>query len=252
MKENLLYYHVSNHLKSIEKHLAAYSKNGKPKHLHLLRLDIKVAKALFSFAEDLYNEPYSAIELKSVFQKTGEIREIQIISSSKHLPEKLIRELKKKENFLKKQLRRDIPKYVKFIESFRKGVILPSDLPDKQMIKVYFEKEFMKANQDFQNQDREGLHQFRKSIKKMMFVYDVLPKKLRKEIDLNERHINKLQEKVGNWHDTYCSIEFLSYQYFKQKPVEYIAKLKQKEIRQFNALFKIDKPLKRIPLAFMK
>jgi CHAD domain-containing protein len=238
MKENLLYYHVSDHLKSIEKHLHAYSKKGKSKHLHLLRLDIKVAKALFSFAEDLYNEPYSAIELKSVFQKTGEIREIQIISSSKHLPEKLIRELKKKENFLKKQLQRDIPKYIKFIESFRKGVNLLSVLPDKEIIKAYFEKELIKANQDFQNQDREGLHQFRKSIKKLMFVYNVLPKKIKKEVNLDEQHINKLQEKVGNWHDTYSSIEFLSYQFFKQKPVEYISKLKQKEIRQFTALFK--------------
>jgi CHAD domain-containing protein len=237
MKENLLYYHVSDHLKSLKKHLYAYSKNGKPKHLHLLRLDIKVTKALFSFAEDLYNEPYSEIELKSVFQKAGEIREIQIISSFKHLPAKLILELKKKENFLKKRLRKDIPKYIKFIDSCRKGVNLPSALPDKQIIKVYFEKELMKANQDFQNQDREGLHQFRKSLKKLMFVYDALPKKIKKEVNLDEQHINELQEKVGDWHDTYSSIEFLSYQHFKQKPVEYITKLKQKEIRQFNALF---------------
>ncbi len=71
-----------------------------------------------------------------------------------------------------------------------------------------------------------------------MFVYDALPKKITKEVNLDERHINKLQEKVGNWHDTYSSIEFLSYQYFKQKPVKYISKLKQKEIKQFNALFK--------------
>ncbi|WP_281323111.1 CHAD domain-containing protein [Flavobacterium aestivum] len=237
MKENLLYYHVSDHLKSLEKHLYAYSKDRKPKHLHLLRLDIKVTKALFSFAEDLYNEPYSAIELKSVFQKTGEIREIQIISSSKHLPGKLIRELKKKESFLRKQFRKDIPKYIKFIESFRKEVNLPSALPDKQIIKDYFESGLKKANQDFQNQDREGLHQFRKSIKKLMFVYNVLPKKIKKEVNLDEQHINKLQEKVGNWHDTYSSIEFLSYQSFKKKSAEYISKLKQKEMRQFNALF---------------
>jgi CHAD domain-containing protein len=241
MKENLLYYHVSYHLKSIEKHLAAYSKNGKPKHLHLLRLDIKVAKALFSFAEDLYNEPYSVIELKSVFQKSGEIREIQIISSSKHLPKRLIRELEKKEKFLKKQLQRDIPNYIKFIESFRKGITLPSALPGTEIIKAYFENELTKANQDFQNQDREGLHQFRKSLKKLMFLYNALPKKIRKEVHLDEQHINKLQEKVGNWHDTYSSIEFLSYHYFKQKPIEYISKLRQKEVKQFNALFAKEK-----------
>jgi hypothetical protein len=70
MKEDLLYRHVSDHLKSVEKHLFAYSKNDKPKHFHLLRLDIKIIKALFYFAEDLYNEPYNPIELKSVYQKT--------------------------------------------------------------------------------------------------------------------------------------------------------------------------------------
>lgn len=67
---------------------------------------------------------------------------------------------------------------------------------------------------------------------------------------MDTQHINNLQEEVGNWHDTYSSIEFLSCQYFEQKPVEYISKLKQKEIRQFEALFFNCKPLK-IPLAFM-
>jgi CHAD domain-containing protein len=243
MKKNLLYHHVSGHLKSIEKHLFAYSKNGKSKHLHFLRLDIKIVNALFSFAEDLCNGSYSAIELNSLYQKTGEIREIQIIGSSKHLPERLIRELKKKEIFLTKKFRKVIPCYIKFIESFRKGVILPSTLPDKEIIKSYFESELIKANHNFQNKDRVGLHQFRKSIKKLMFIYNALPKKIRKEVNLDEKHINRLQEKVGNWHDTYSSIEFLSYQYFKKKQVECISKLRQKEERQFNALFTNCKPL---------
>jgi CHAD domain-containing protein len=243
MKKNLLYHHVSDHLKSIKKHLCTYAKKGKPKHLHLFRLDIKIINALFSFAENLYNEPYSAIELKSIYQKTGEIREIQIIGSSKHLPEKLIHELKKKENFLKKKFQKTIPRYIKFIKSFHKGVILPSNLPDKKTIKAYLERELMKANLSFQNKDREGLHQFRKRIKKLMFIYDVLPKKIRKEVNLDKKYINKLQEKVGNWHDTYSSIEFLFCQYPKQKSAKYISKLKQKEIRQFNALFANFKPL---------
>jgi CHAD domain-containing protein len=243
MKEDLLYHHVSGHLKSVKKHLEAYSKNGKSKHLHLLRVDIKMIKALFSFVEELSNEPYSAIELKSVYQKSGDIREIQIISSSKHLPKKLIRKLKRKESFLKKQLQRNIPRYIKFVESFRKGVTLPSGLPDKEIIKAYFEGELIKANQNFGNKDREGLHQFRKSIKKLLFIYTALPKKARKEINLNHRRINKLQEKVGSWHDTYASIVFLSRQSFKKKAIVYISKLRQKEIRQFDSLFTNCKPL---------
>lgn len=243
MKEDLLYHHVSDHLKSVKKHLCAYSKNGKPKHLHLLRLGIKIVNALFSFAEDLYNEPYSAIELKSVYQKTGEIREIQIIGSFKHLPKRLLRELKKKENLLKKQFQKILPQYIEFIGVFREGVAFPPYLPDKYVVKSYFEKELTKASQDFQNKNREGLHQFRKSLKKILFIYDALPKKIRKEVNLDKKYINELQEKVGNWHDTYSSIEFLSYQNCKQKPLEYISKLRRKELRQFNALFTNCKPL---------
>jgi len=240
MKKDLLYHQITDHLKSIEKHLCAYSKNKKPKQLHLLRLDIKITKALLSFAEAVYTAPYSTVELKPLFQKAGEIREIQImvqlISSSDHQPKGLVYQLKKKERFLKQQFLNNSSRYIKSIKKFRKGVSLPSKLPEEQTIKTYFDTEWMIANQKFENKDREGLHQFRKGIKKLMFIYNALPKKLRKEVELDKATINKLQEKVGKWHDTYSAVDFLSRQHFSQNLVDYISTLEEKERKQFDAL----------------
>jgi CHAD domain-containing protein len=240
MKKDLLYRHVTDHLKSIEKHLGAYSKDKKPKQLHLLRLDIKITKALLSFAEAVYKNSYSTVELKPLFQKAGEIREIQImiqlISSSDHRPKELIHQLKKKERFLKQQFVNNISLYRKSMQHFRKGISLPSKLPDEQTIKTYFDAEWMIANQKFETKDREGLHQLRKGIKKLMFVYDALPKKIRKEVELNKEAIDKLQEKVGRWHDTYAAIDFLSRQNFSQNLGDHISNLEDKERKQFNKL----------------
>lgn len=240
MKKDLLYHHVTDHLKSIEKHLYAYSKNNRPKHLHLLRLDIKIAKALLSFAQEVYKEPHSTVELKLLFQKAGEIREIQImiqlIGSSDDPPQVLIRQLEKKERFLKQKFLNNISRYIKSIKEFRQGVSLPSVLPTQETIKTYFDSQWMIANQKFENKDREGLHQFRKVIKKLMYIYNALPKKLRKEIELDKVPINKLQEKVGKWHDTYSAVDFLSRQHFSKNLVDYIAKLEEKERKQFNSL----------------
>jgi CHAD domain-containing protein len=240
MKKDLLYQHVTDHLKSIEKHLVAYSKDKKPKQLHLLRLDIKITKALLSFAEKVYKGSYSTVELKPLFQKAGEIRELQImiplLHSSDHYPEKLIRQLKKKEHLLKQQFVNNISLYKKSVRHFRKGISLPSKLPDELTIKTYFDAEWMLANQKFETNDREGLHQFRKGIKKLMFVYDALPKKNQKEIELGQEAIDKLQAKVGKWHDTYAAIDFLSRQNFSQNLDDYISDLKDKERKQFDKL----------------
>ncbi|MBK6642354.1 MAG: hypothetical protein IPG39_14570 [Bacteroidetes bacterium] len=71
-----------------------------------------------------------------------------------------------------------------------------------------------------------------------MYVYDALPKRIQKEIELNKAQINKQQVKLGDWHDTYSAIKFLSHEHFSLETVEYVQKLKDKEKRQFNALLR--------------
>jgi len=233
---------VFNLLKSIEQNLLIYKKYKHPHCLHHLRVDIKKIKAVFSFAESVYKKKYSTTKLKPLFNKTGEIREIQInihlLSEFPHPPERIITELKKKENLLIEQFLKHGSRYIWRIKNFRKNVCLPEILPDKITITKYFNKEKQKSNKKLVSKNREDVHRYRTKIKKIMYVYIALPRRIKKEIELNEVEINKLQEKLGDWHDTYSAINFLSNEHFPINTSEYILKLKEKENRQFNALFK--------------
>ena len=69
-----------------------------------------------------------------------------------------------------------------------------------------------------------------------MYVYNILPHKLHKEIKLNTSEITKLQSKIGKWHDHYSALNFLRRQHFSGQISKYIAILKEKENRQFFSL----------------
>jgi len=242
VKKNLLNHYVINLLKFIEQNLSIFIKDKKPECLHHLRVDIKKIKAVISFSENIYKEKYNTTNLKPLFVKAGEIREIHLdihlLGLFPHHSGKLIEQLKKKKNILTLQFIKCDSKYVRLIKKFRKNVCLPEMLPNNKIINKYFEKEKQKANKKLKNKEREELHRYRAKIKKLMYVYDALPKRIQKEIELNKAQINKQQVKLGDWHDTYSAIKFLSHEHFSLETVEYVQKLKDKEKRQFNALLR--------------
>ena len=203
-------------------------------------MDIKKIRAAYYFVENLYKEEYSTNKLKPVFFKAGQIREIQInillLSLMSLPPFKLIEQLKKKENTLTLQFIKCSLRYVRLIKNFRKNVSLPGVLPDNKSIIKYFKNEKQKANKKIENKDRESFHRYRLKIKKLMYLYNVMPKKMQKEIKFNHSVINKLQQKLGDWHDTYAAVKFLSDGHFPDKTDEYFVRLKLNEKRQFNAL----------------
>ena len=174
------------------------------------------------------------------FQNVGKLRELQIgirlLNKLSHPPQKLITRLKKKEDVLKKQLIKLIPYYSKTVKSFRKEVILPSKFPNKKKTKTFFKKAITSADKILLNNDRRSVHHFRMKIKKIMYVYNILPHKLHKEIKLNTSEITKLQSKIGKWHDHYSALNFLRRQHFSGQISKYIAILKEKENRQFFSL----------------
>jgi len=240
MKKNLLSNYIFDLLKSIEQNLSIYIQDKEPECIHRLRVDIKKIKAVFDFIENLYEEKYNTAKLKPLFKRAGKIRETQInihfLSLFPNPPDNLIEKLKKKENSLTEQFIKSGTQYVKLLNNFRKHVYLPEKPPSINAINKYFEKEKLKANKKLKTKNREDVHSYRAKIKKLMYVYNALPKRIQKEIELNEAKINRQQKKLGDWHDTYSTITFLSNKHFSKKTAEYVLKFKEKEERQFNAL----------------
>ena len=240
-EKNRLNNYVLDLLEAVNHNLSAYKKDKDPESIHNLRVNIKKIKAVFSFAEKIYKEKHDTSLLMPLFKKAGKIREMQInnrvLSAVPQFPESLISELKMKEDILIRQFLKNTSLYKNQIRDFREKASLSEKLPDKKTIIKYFEKESSKAKSILQNTDREGMHRFRKKIKIIMYMYDVLPLSLQNKIDLNEAEINKQQKSVGVWHDTNAILKFLS----DEHPVEtseYILKLRTKEKRQFNLLLK--------------
>jgi CHAD domain-containing protein len=232
--------YIIDRLKSIKHYLQSYQADKNPEHIQHLRVEIKKTKAILSFAKALDKQKYTADILDPLFRSAGKIREIKmnihLLSALPHLPSDLISPFKKKEEILDRQFLKDIPRYIKKIKRYKVGLYVPTNLPGKKTIKKYFKKLQKKADQEFQKKNRDAMHLFRKKIKKMLYIYKFLPKKLRKQVDFDKKVIDEKQKHIGKWHDTYMAVGFLSNLVFVKDIDEDILKLKKKEGREFQGL----------------
>ncbi|WP_317897663.1 CHAD domain-containing protein [Aurantibacillus circumpalustris] len=240
-KKNVVNNYLDEQLGLIETWLNTFSQNRKPESLHALRVCIKKTKAILYFSETLFKKPFGKKKLDNLFHKAGTLRELYIIIllMQKSLPvsEKLTLPLMKKRTLLEQQFLEKIPRYIKEVRLFRKELSLPEKLPSKKVILSYFKKREKRADKKLHNRNRTTLHYYRRDIKKMMYVYEMLPKKLKKEIGLNKTKTDRLQEKIGLWHDTWTAFIFLSKQSFSKQIKNILSDLKEKEKKQFKKLF---------------
>ena len=230
---------IVSRLKKVEKNLLAYIQDMEGEQLHRLRVEIKKIKAILSFINTTNQEHYNINRLKPLFHKSGEIREIQInvhlLSTLPQTDAKQIIQLEEKGAALCEEFKNMVPLYLKVIKSFRKKVSLPAELAGEKRIRKYFKNKLIKAKRNLQEEDRVSLHLFRTRIKEIIYVRDALPKKMQRLIIINKPYISRLQEKAGDWHDTFAAISWLSDQAFPAMD-EVILKLKEKESDEFDDL----------------
>ncbi|MHB9054590.1 MAG: CHAD domain-containing protein [Paludibacteraceae bacterium] len=248
VKSNLLNSYVNDRIKTIKRQLYSFQKKREPSCLHQIRVEIKRIRAVFSFAEKMYGQYYDANALRQLYQEAGIIRELQLIicliSEYPDYPKLFISGLQENENELTEEFAGNIPAYIESINSFSENVSLPAALPKKKVIRQYLKKQGQKAILELDNKGKENMHRFRKRLKKFMSVYDLLPHELQKSIKINKSDLDKMQEKVGIWHDTYSAIRFLSKQSFYGKD-NFISRLGAKEERQFRNLFRRSLDIKK-------
>lgn len=242
MKKDILNNYILKRLNSIELHLVAYNQQKNSEDIHRLRVDIKKIKAILSFAKKIYDREYNTDSLSALFHNAGTIRELQInqllLCRLPEFPKRYLKQLKKEENNLKQQFRMRTPHYIKNISKLRYSLSLPTELSGKKSIKNYIKKELKKANKKLRSNDKEYTHRYRSIIKKLLYVYNIIPLKLQQRIKLEKTVINQQQKKVGKWHDHYIATNFLSKQSFAPEIRHYISKMRTKENRLFAALSK--------------
>lgn len=244
MKRNILNEYIAFNVFNIENNLKLFGKEKSEDALHDLRVSIKKIRAILSFLNKTFKEvdiPKST-DLKKVFLVSGKIREIQLnIKNLLKLPKppmKLLLRMRKIEQNLTAQFLIDIPHYLNAVEIFDHGLIIPNQLPKKKIIINYFDRITDKSEGLLKkNCNKSDIHGLRKNIKKMMYVYDALPKKNKKYLDLDEKYIDELQDYAGNWHDSFVSLQY--FKDCKELKKSQINELKKFEKKQFRLLMKI-------------
>jgi len=230
---------ISTHLKSVEQQLADFKADGDPEHLHLLRVAIKKVKAILDILEVNYDVNYDTKRLQKLFNKAGKIRELQlnVLLLKKHhcQPESLIEELEFEQYSLQEKLVKGIPGYSKGVKKFRKETDFSFPLPAFNKIEKYLAKKKRKAGRNFDAHTRSGMHSFRMKIKNLLFVYSMLPNKIKNKLDLPVDLLHDLQNEVGAWHDTWAAIQFLQQKKIDQQ-LNCMEVLYQLEANQFGVL----------------
>lgn len=240
VRKNAFHTYIVSLLRAVEWQLNAYQKKRQPEILHRMRVDIKKIKALLSFLAKVFNDKTisASNSLRPLFHQAGCIRELQINSKLlKELPQPplgLIKKMAIKEKRMTEQFCVRIPAHLLQVKQFVRRLELPDELPKRKKIKKYFKKKIKKALKELNLGERDSLHRFRMEIKKLMYVHKALPRRLRASITLDEKYIDRVQKKAGDWHDAETVIKFLKS--VGSIPDNYISKMKEKEIKNFNAL----------------
>lgn len=240
MESGIILSFISSRLKSIERQLRRFEYDRKMERLHHIRVDIKKIRALLSFVEKVYCQNIESDSLKTLFTNAGEIRQFQItielLESISFPPQNIIQNLKQKRDVLINEFLIAIPSYLKLVSQYHENYYFDFLNPTEKTITNYLASRRKKANRSFNCHRRSKMHRFRKLLKKIMYVYGILPKKMKKHLELKTGLINKVQNEVGEWHDTYAAIDFLILNNANRKD-EYIAALNQLEAKQFDNLF---------------
>jgi CHAD domain-containing protein len=240
MESGIILSFISNRIKSIEKQLHRFYFDRKMERLHQIRVDIKKIKAILSFVKKVYCENFESDSLKTLFTNAGEIRQFQItielLESISFPPQNIIQCLKQKRDVLIKEFLIEIPSYLKLVNQFQENFYFNFLNPSEKAITYYLTSRRKKANRNFNCRRRSKMHRFRKLLKKIMYVYGILPKKMKKHLELKVGLINKVQKEVGEWHDTYAAIDFLILNNVNRKDNS-ITALNQLEAKQFDNIF---------------
>jgi CHAD domain-containing protein len=202
---------AAKHLENLEN----FVKTKDPEELHDLRVNIKKLKALVFFS-DVANKKSKIKKrfepVKPIFREAGDVR-------TAILHKNMLRKHGVKDELLDKQVEAALKKakdillnhsttYIhrfKTIENRMRDHLVDID---KISIEKAFKKQIKKLDKLYADPESE-LHDSRKTIKHIIYMHDMLPKTMKKNIPLDIPYLKQLEGTLGRWHDDVMAIEFL-------------------------------------------
>lgn len=218
MKKQKIKRFVRQRWKNIAAHTFAFCADNNPEELHKLRVEIKklnLAFELLNFCAGEKNNAFSKPPLKQLFKQAGVIRtshiNLQLLAAYKIQNELLTTKQTTtaiaetvpfcdKKNFYIQQIKKRKKKYLHQIPKIKKQCITDFCEQSTTLLKDIFSKPLRP----------EELHESRKMLKKLLYLQAIVSKNTWRQFGLNVLYIDKLQNLIGEWHDSVVAIELIS------------------------------------------
>ena len=199
-----------------------------PSSVHQARVAIKRMRAqllMFQALGDASEMPPAFGKVQKIFKHLGRIRSAQIHLARLEGYAMTKTDYGRKLHYVQTiETRRFADRYHGYAQELKKSFetleagffdldkVLVADLLRKELRAVdrFFEKSYKYA---------DDLHDIRKKIKNLLYVYPVLPKELRNKLQLNTGYLDQLQEAIGKWHDAHDVLEELRSMGYKEVKV---------------------------------
>jgi CHAD domain-containing protein len=191
--------------------LVVFNESRDEKALHRLRLEIKKIRALVELAKVRSGKRAGAhfSGLKKMFREAGVIRDAA--SQVRYLEERnLLTNAHKDQQAKSIQLAAD--DFAAHIRRYRKkgkkaSRRLKTDIKPIQTRRIqrWFAREIIRTG-ILLGSTRDELHEARKRIKTLLYIYKLLPVAIAQRVLLNTGYLDELQESIGQWHDAVVAV----------------------------------------------
>jgi CHAD domain-containing protein len=189
-------------------HLQVFCTTNDPEELHQLRVEIKKINALIFLLHTCSPKRTEACKfIKKIFKQAGRIRcaQVNIQMMAEYGLENASFEKEQKE-----VIANELQQFCAAAEHFQSKIIKEKKrlseklfgIKDKKVL-CFYQNKVQEMGFYFSsafNTDR--LHDTRKELKILLYLLDILPKRLVKQLNLNKDYLHELQNAIGRWHDS--------------------------------------------------
>lgn len=212
-KSNLSEY-FTKRCENIKASLRNFCETGDHEQIHRLRVEFKKIMALVSLIRDCCSDPVIPRELKTakiVYRRAGIVRDAYIALQHEH-PEEGTSSTGGKE-FLElaaKEFCGKIDLHIRVIDDWKETVAGHFENIGNSCAHSYYMKWLSWLSISFAGFEDDELHECRKIIKRLMYLYPVMSRQVKDKLRINTEYFDSLQEEIGKWHDTLIAREHYS------------------------------------------
>jgi CHAD domain-containing protein len=208
--------HLNKLWQKMKRHFKKFTHTQDAEALHQFRVQVKKIRSFLTLLEaSKKNEGLQKIfrPVKKIFKSAGVIRDAYL--HQKQAQEHRIKQGKfyTRQDALQKgetaKLIRKSEKHLQKMKAVKKDLYKQLHPVTNKEIKTFYQSSIA-ATQQILARDRftEQLHEGRKILKHLMYNQHAISDDLTSELNLNFTYIDKLQDLLGQWHDTKLALSF--------------------------------------------